>query len=257
MSTTTVQGSGSEVDLVLEMYKNFRSWAVVSLIMGGASLVARETFDPVWGIVLIVIAVLSWKTRIPGMFAVYAVVMAWAAFSNLVSGLSGGERWWLGLALMQVFWTVAIVKQYRKYRYIRLTELYQAGTWPANLDPPRNENVVSGHFAAASVILAACPWLFLPVFCLAIFLFALAAQSSQSPEIAMQSLDQPGFVSLSQFLCSGTLAMTVLALALGTGALVSKTTKRNLAIGGVIASAVFLIILLAFLLIGILIPSVN
>jgi len=68
------------------MYKNFRSWAIVSLVLGGVSLVARETFDPVWGIVLIIIAVLSWKTRIPGMFAVYAVVMAWAAFSNLVSG---------------------------------------------------------------------------------------------------------------------------------------------------------------------------
>lgn len=254
MSTKIVQDSSAEIDLVSQMYKNCRSWAIVTLVLGGVSLIGRETFDPGWGIILIITSILSWKTRIPGMFALYAVIMGWAAITNLVVGLSGGEWWWFVLALAQTFWTVSLIKQLRKYRSLRITELYQAGDWPANLSPPQNEEGKSRNFAFASVIMAASPWILLPVFCLAITIYVLAYQSSQPPEIVMQSFDQLAFANLTQFLCSGTIAMPVLALGLGIAALVSKTSKKKLALGGVITSAIFLIIFLILALIGLIFP---
>ena len=237
MSTTTVQGSSAEINLVLEMHKNFRSWAVVSLIMGGASLVARETFDPVWGIVLIVIAVLSWKTRIPGMFAVYAVIMAWAAFSNLVSGLSGSEWWWLGLASAQIYWTIAIVRQWRKYRHLPLQELHQSGVWPADLPPPQNETLILSRFAVIGAILAGVSLVLLPGLCIGTVVIEISAQLTETPPIMM-------------LLMSGLLAVSVLALGLSCAALLSKTDRKGFAISGVAMSGLQLIIWIGILLLG-------
>jgi len=228
MSTTTVQGSTTEMELVLEMYKNFRSWAIVSLVLGGVSLVARETFDPVWGIVLIVIAVLSWKTRIPGMFAVYAVIMAWAAFLNLIAGLSGGAWWWLGLGLMQVFWTVAIVMQYRKYRRLHLQRLHQSGNWPADLAAPQDEKLISSRFTIAGAILAGANFVLLPGLCIGTVVFEIQTQVTETPAITIALL-------------SGLMNLTVLALGLSCAALLAKPEQKGLAISGVAMSGLQLI----------------
>jgi hypothetical protein len=228
MSTITVQGSSSKMDLVTEMYKNFRSWAGISLVLGGMSVIASGIFDAGWGIVLIIIAVLSWKARVPGMFAVYAVIMAWAAFLNLVAGLSGGAWWWLGLGLMQVFWTVAIVKQYKKYRGLPLQELYQSGGWPADLADPQDEKLISGRFAIAGAILAGANFVLLPGLCIGTVVFEIQTQVTETPAITIALL-------------SGLMDLTVLALGLSGAALLAKTDKKGLAISGVAMSGLQLI----------------
>jgi hypothetical protein len=228
MSTITVQGSSSEMDLVAEMYKNFRSWAGISLVLGGISVIASRIFDAGWGIVLIIIAVLSWKARIPGMFAVYAVIMAWAAFTDLVAGLSGGEWWWLRLGLMQVFWTVAIVKQYRKYRGLPLQELHQSGGWPADLAAPQDEKLISSRFAIAGAVLAGANFILLPRLCIGTVVYEIQTQITETPAITIALL-------------SGLLNFTILALGLSGAALLAKTPKKGLAILGVAMSGLQLI----------------
>jgi hypothetical protein len=237
MSTTTVQCSSAEMDLVKEMYKNFRSWAIVSLVLGGVSVIARGIFDPGWGIVLITIAALSWKTRIPGMFAVYAVIMAWAAFMNITAGLSGGKPWWLGLGLMQVFWTVAIVKQYRKYRRIPLQKLYQSGNWPADLLPPQDEKLILCRFAIAGAVLAGINLFLQPSLCIGTVIFEISAQLTETPQIV--------FVLLS-----GLIDLTVLALGLCCAALLAKTDKKGLAISGAAMSGLQVIIWMVLWFLG-------
>jgi len=74
------------------------------------------------------------------MFAVYAVIMAWALFEPCF-WLSGSEWWWLGLASAQIYWTVAIVRQWRKYRHLPLQELHQA-VFGLRTFPAQNETLI-------------------------------------------------------------------------------------------------------------------
>lgn len=237
MSTITVQGTSAEMDLVTEMYKNFRSWAIVSLVLGGVSVIASGIFDAGWGIVLIIIAALSWKTRIPEMFAVYAVIMAWAAFLNLVSYLPGGEWWWLTLASLQIYWTVVIVKQYRKYRRLPLQELYQSGGWPADHPAPQDEKLILSRFAIVGVILAGVNLVLFPGLCIGTAVFEIQAQLTETPAITI-------------VLMSGLMDLTVLALGLSCAALLAKTDHKGLAIGGVAMSGLQLIIWIGLWLLG-------
>ena len=50
---------------VAQMYRNIRGWAIASLILGSLSIVANGFFDPVWGILLVAVAILSWKVKLP------------------------------------------------------------------------------------------------------------------------------------------------------------------------------------------------
>lgn len=237
MPTKTVKVSSAEMGLVIEMYKNYRSWAIFSLLLGGASLIASETLDPGWGVVLIVIAVLSWKTRIPGMFAVYAVIMAWAAFCNLVSSLPGGEWWWLTLASLQIYWTVAIVKQFRKYRCLPLQKLHRSGNWPADLAAPQDETLILSRFAIVGAILAGANFVLLPGVCIGTVVFEITAQVTETPPITIA-------------LMSGLMDLTVLALGLSCAALLAKTDKKGLAISGVAMSGLQLITWIGLWLLG-------
>jgi hypothetical protein len=237
MSTAIAQDSTTEMDLVLEMYKSIRSWAIFSLILGGLSVISIGKLDPGWGIVLIIIAILSWKVKIPGMFIVYAVIMAWAAFSNLVSGFSGSERWWLVLALGQAYWSIAIIKQFRKYRRLPLQELYQSGGWAADLPPLQNETLIVNRFAIIGTILAGISSILLPGLCIATFVIGITAQSTEVPGMMI-------------WLMSGVMDVSVLALGLSCAALFSRTEQKALSISGVVMSGLQLVIWICILLLG-------
>ena len=92
---------------------------ITLLVFGGLSIFASGTFNPGWGILMIIIGILSWKIRNPAMFVIYSVMMGWVAVMNGLLGLQE-EKWWLILAVLQVYWTVSMAKQYRRYRHLRL-----------------------------------------------------------------------------------------------------------------------------------------
>ncbi|MCP4536834.1 MAG: tetratricopeptide repeat protein [Chloroflexi bacterium] len=221
---------------VLRMHERIRSWATTSLIFGGLSIFAGGTFDPVWGVVMIVLAILSWKVKVPAMFILYAAFMGWAAVSNAISVLTGGDIWWGILVLVQISWTVSIFKEFKQYSRLPLQELFEAGDWPATLGPPQNGTVIAGRFAIAGAVLAALSIVLLPLVLVASFALSFIAETSQTPQILI-------------WLLSGSVDIAVLALGLSGAALLSKTERKIWAIGGVVISALVLIGWLGFLLV--------
>jgi tetratricopeptide (TPR) repeat protein len=220
---------------IARMYERIRSWAITSLLWGGLSIFASGTLDPVWGIVMIVIAILSWKVKVPAMFIVYGAFMGWAAVMNGLAVLSGGSVTWLLMAALQAYWTYSIVKEFKVYRQLPLQELFDAGVWPAHLPPPQPEPVITGRFAVGGAILAATSLILVPTVFLA--------------DVALMMLVGPTWASqLLSWMLSGSIDLAVLALGLCGAALMSKTERKVWAVGGVVISALVLIGWLLFLI---------
>jgi tetratricopeptide (TPR) repeat protein len=208
---------------VVQMYNSIRSWALTSLVLGGLSLFAGGTLDPVWGIVLIVSAILSWRIKIPAMFVLYSVLMAYAAVMNGLSVFAGGSVSWLILALLQAYWAVSILRQFRKYSRLPLLTLYETGTWPANLAPPQPESIITGRFAIAGVILAVTELILLPCVFVGSVALLVITPMSELPW-------------LREWLLNGALDIAVLALGLSCAAALSKNNRKGWAIGGVVGA---------------------
>ncbi len=221
--------------LVRRMYEHIRSWAITSLMWGGLSIFASGTLDLVWGIVMFVIAILSWKIRIPAMFVLYSAFMAWAAVMNGLSALTGGNMLWLGMAALQIYWTISIMKQFKIYRQLPLQELFEAGNWPANLEPPQQESAITGKFAVVGAIVGALALVLLPVTFAGSIILAMVGIELNS--------------QLVYQLLSGIVDLAVLALGLAGAALLSRTERKIWAIGGVVCSVLVLIGWLLFLIV--------
>ena len=208
-------------------YKRIRGWAIGSMLVGGVSIVAGRTLDPVWGITLLVVGIVSLWIKIPAMFVVYSVVLAWAALMNVLAAISGSGVWWLTLALLQVIWVFATLKEFRKCRRLPLQVSYEAGIWPSSLPPPQNEVRITDRFAIVSVILSLIAIVLLP--CLFLVNVAVAV---------ITDIFQPSQWLI--WLALGTINAAVLALGLGSAAVLSENTRRGWAIAGVIVNGLVL-----------------
>lgn len=223
-----------------QMYKSIQSWAILFLIWGGLSIILGSTFDadPVWGVLMVVVAALSWKVKIPGMFLLYAVMMGWAALTNGLS-IFTGVSWWAGFALFQVYWAYSLVMSYRKYSQVGLQDLYQSGPWPANLPAPQNESTIAYRFAAAGVILSAISLILLPGACIVSIAVGMANPSAQGSALEIA-------------LYGASVDIAVLALGLICIALFSKTINKGPAIAGAVMSVLTMILWLGLFILGIL-----
>jgi len=143
---------------------------------------------------------------------------------------------WLILALMQVYWVVSILRQFRKYSRLPLQAFYEAGMWPADLDPPQSESLITGRFAIGGFILAMTSLILLPSTFVGAMLLAMMKSASAPP----QWLD---------WLSVGAVNMAVLALGLSCAAALSQSNRRGRAIAGVVMSALVLIGLLVLALV--------
>lgn len=221
------------------LYNGIRSWTIWSLLIGGTSIIASSVFDPVWGVLLIVVAILSWKIKIPAMFIIYTIAMGWVAVENAMSVLGGGDTWWLTLAIVQAVLTITIAKQFRKYRNLQLQEIYQTGAWPAHIPPPQDEAVVLNRFAIAGVILAGASLILLPSICAGSFAWEFISPSSTPWQ-------------LFYIVLNSTVDIAVLALGLSCAARFAGNNKRGFTLGGIVMSALVLIAWLGFDIIAIL-----
>jgi hypothetical protein len=224
--------------LVFQMYKSINSWAVFSIFWGGLSIVASNTFDALWGIILIIEGILAWKIKVPAMFILFSVIMGWAAITNGLSAFEGHETWWLLLALFQIWWTFSIVKLFRKYRHLRMQEIIQAGTWPIQLPVPQDEVVISDRFAITGGILAGI-----------LFMLQCTFLGSFILEVLAQSEEWPRWIDL---LLTGVVDVALLTFGLSLAALLTSTKKKIIALIGVVTSLLGLVAYLALWLIAIL-----
>jgi len=209
-----------EETIKADLHKSIRSWTITLIIFGGLSFFVNKLFDPGWGIVLITVAILSWKIRTPAMFIIYGVLMGWTALNNIFAAISG-EIWWLGLALLQVIWTVSVLRRYKKFCHLQT----------------RDEVKVLGNFGKASGIISIACMVLPPASCLGVFTYILtlgeAALVSPSPQL--QQLMETYFTYVFTFA-----NLALLALGLGIAAMTAKHNHKGWAVAGIVMSSIIL-----------------
>lgn len=226
-------------DEILQMNNGIQTWAKINFGLGVISVFSYFNLDPVWGFVMIIVAILAWMNRIPATYILFSVVMGWAALTNGMAVISGLEIWWFFIALLQVYWTFALVQHFRDYRNLPLIDVFKAGKWPKDLPPPQNEAAIANRFAIASLIMAVLVVFLSPTFCLGYSIYSGLSQTEPAEKI------------ISIFI-SGSVDIAILALGLGCAALFTKNDRKNFAIGGVALSALVLVGNLGMAVIGLL-----
>lgn len=115
------------------MHKEIRSWGISLLILGGLSVLASGFLNAQWGLVLVIVGVMSFFFKDASMFAVYAVVLAWAGINNLLSATGT----WALFALFQFWLTFTTFQRFFIYRRVERE----------SLNPPPSEDVPPDPFA--------------------------------------------------------------------------------------------------------------
>lgn len=92
--------------------KEIQSWGFVLLILGAVHIFASGFLNSSWGILLIVVGLASFYFRSSAMLVVYAVTLAWAGISNVMSGEGG----WIFFSLIQGYLAFRIFRQYFNFR---------------------------------------------------------------------------------------------------------------------------------------------
>ncbi len=95
------------------MRKAIRSWAWVEIVFGGIALFAGQIFAAPWGVIQILIGLLSFFFHSDySMFIIYAGAFAWAGIMNLTSGTGT----WSFMGLLQFYWAYTTYRQFRLYQ---------------------------------------------------------------------------------------------------------------------------------------------
>ncbi len=222
MATQVISNELSEQAEVIQMRKTMRGWVISFLIIGGLSIFTSKTLDSVWGVILIFIAFLSWINKMPEMFVLYGVMMAWASVNNFFSSFLGGfAPQWLALAAVQVVWAISILKQYKKYRHLQ----------------SEKKSHVIGSFGLASTVISALILVLPPLAILGVVIYT-AGQGEAALIDFSTRVDRLSEVSVG-IVVNGLVDFAVLALGLGITAVVS-IGKKGWGIAGTVMSSIIL-----------------
>jgi tetratricopeptide (TPR) repeat protein len=214
---------------VVKMYKTIRGYTLMSLIVGALSVFSGGTLDPVWGVMMLGVGILTWRIRIPAVLVLYGVLMAWAALINGLAALTGAAPgWWALGAIAQTFWGVSLFSRFRKYHRLPLQALLEAGTWPAGIRPPQEATAITKHFAIVGTIMGIAALILAPALFVGDVVRIAVTGQLQTSSILTWSL-------------SGVIDVAVSALGLSCAALLSRTVKRGWVIGGIATSAPVLV----------------
>ena len=189
------------------MLREIRSQGLWLLGLGAIHVVTAGLLSAPWGLLLLVVGLASFYVREPAMFVVYGVTLAWAATSNMLSG----EGQWVGFGLLQLFLAYRIFRQFFHFRRVQ-AEYAGLAADMALREPPAPERA-----------LHVFPWL----------------------SAALGPLALAGLVGSPVWLADIIINLGVLALALGLASLLCGYRYKPLAVVGVAASALQLVMWLA------------
>jgi hypothetical protein len=201
------------------MQKDVRNWGLGLIGIGVLSLILSP-MSQAWGVVLVIAGLASFIFRETAILAVYGVLLAWAAISNLASG----QLAWIGFALFQAFACFITFSRYAEYR--------------------RNERARKGkgpwgpHRAGRSFPQIGCALSALAILGLAVALAAAFAAGIYG------TTDGTGWVTWLESLATG---LAVLGLAAGVASLLSGFERRTLAVLAVAACGLVIVFELVFL----------
>jgi hypothetical protein len=113
-----VESSGAEVADIgaittnhALMLKEIRSWSLWLLGLGVLHIISAGFLNASWGILLIIVGLISFYYRTSSMFIIYVATLTWAALSNLKSL----ESSWIIFSLVQLFIAFRVFQQYRRF----------------------------------------------------------------------------------------------------------------------------------------------
>ncbi len=203
-----------------------RSWGSWLLLFGLLQFVPGRSVDPVWGVVLILIAAGSHYFKSAAMLPVYGVTMAWAMVCNLTTG----DPRWIVLGLLQAYWAFTTFRQFAAIRGAAQRLRIGLGAGAAG----RADRAV-GIFPWAGCALSAASATGLVV---AIILIAVW------PELTGHEMSE-GMVDIAS---AGLLDSACLGVALGVAALLARFPRRAVSILAALGGALLLgfFLLLAF-----------
>ncbi len=203
-----------------KMLKEVRSWGLWLLVIGVLSLVLSGLSGS-WGVVLLIVGLASFVFRETPMFAVYGIILAWAALGNLLSGQAG----WIIFAVFQVFLAFTTLRKYTQFR--------QAEKALGDLPGPHRARRAFPQIGCALGALALSGLVI--IFATVVFL-SIAGTT-----------DLPGFFVWLESLVTG---LAVLGLATAVASLLSGYRHKLLAVLGIVASSLTLLVELAFALLA-------
>jgi tetratricopeptide (TPR) repeat protein len=227
-----------------------RSWAVGLLILGVVQIAASNFLDPGWGILLIVVAALSFYFRSLAMLPVYGVTLVWALISNLM----GGKLIWSAFGLMQIYWSFRIFQKYWRLRRvaIRLSQAPATEQGAAATDLP---SVVSpagpgalGDILAPDRAAPVFPWAGCALSGLG--MAGIVAFSIIAMIIYVITDQDPPFIKMAGMVFEACLYLSLLGLSFGLAALLTRYRFRGASVLAVIGGALLIAAILAMTFLG-------
>lgn len=214
------------------MHQQLRSWGLWMLVMGGAQMVAAQSFSP-WGALLIGVGLASFYFRQAAMFVIYAVTVSWAGLSNLLYG----EVVWKGFALLQAFWAFQLFQHFFRFHRAQRARVDQLSMGSVSPDlPPERAAIV---FPWAGLFLGVVGFFGLAGVLFVAFIGPLLFGGQVFPEAL-------GYVE------SAAVISGILGFALGLASVLSDYNPKLSAWAGIVAGGLTLMVELGLSLIGLL-----
>jgi hypothetical protein len=100
----------SEELTIDDMRKDLQSWGIGLLLVGVVSIIFSGFLDPIWGVLLIVVGILTLAIKARGMFILIGILLTLAGIMNMFGG--GG---WLAFGVLQIYLGIMEFVKYGKY----------------------------------------------------------------------------------------------------------------------------------------------
>jgi hypothetical protein len=172
-----------------------------------------------WGILLLIVGAASFYFSEASMFVIYSVTLAWVAVSNVLTGQSG----WVAFALLQFVFAFQVYRQFLRFRQAE-----------AELDRPPDSKRAARLFPGAGCLLGAVGlggWVLTFIGLIVFF-----------------DLDGADLPALFVWMEGLAVNLGALAVAVGLASLLSGYRHRPLAVLGMVAGAVVLLVRTALVL---------
>jgi tetratricopeptide (TPR) repeat protein len=213
-----VAKASSPADIYAKMQKQVRSWGLWMLVFGALSLIISGLSDP-WGFVVLMVGLASFVFRETPMFVVYGTILAWVALNNMLSGQ-------VGVIVFGVFGLVLSFLTFRSYTRFRRAE--------KALDYPPGPQRASRAFPQIGGALGALALVGFGIVIAGGVILALA----EVTQVPVYLVWLEGLV----------INLAVLGLAVAVASLLSGYRHKVMAVLGIVASSLVLLLELVFTL---------
>jgi hypothetical protein len=200
------------------MLKEVRSWGLWLLGIGVLSLILSGLSEP-WGVVLLIVGLASFVFRETPMFVVYGTTVAWAAISNILSGQVG----WIAFSVFQLVIAFVVFRKYTRFRRAEKALDSLPGPQRASRAFPQIGCALGGLAVLGLVI----------IFAGSVLLSLAGTTGAEGVFMWLESL---------------MIGLAILGLAVAVASLLSGYRHKVMAVLGIVASSLVLLLELVFAL---------